>query len=183
MIRFQFNEDKAINSCLYILSKTGNSDFHKLFKILYFAEQKHLVEYGRSITGDVFTAMPYGPVPSIIYNILKAVRDNYGYKIDPEVFNKYFSVELVGSLYYVGNIKKPCIECLSESEIESLDFSIEDNKNLTFTQLKDKSHDYAWENNIGNDMPVLDIAYAGGAEEEMMKYITLLAENERLTLA
>jgi Protein of unknown function (DUF4065) len=183
MIRFQFNEDKAINSCLYILSKIGKTDFHKVFKILYFAERKHLSEYGRPITGDIFYAMRFGPVPSAIYDILKAIRDNYGYSIDPQKFNKYFSVESVGGLYFVANIQNPCGDCLSESEIECLNFSIEDNKALDFDQLKIKSHDYAWERNKGNDMSVTDIAFAGGADEEMLKYITLLAENERLTLA
>ena len=47
---------------------------HKLCKILYFADQRHLSLYGRSITGDTYIAMQYGPVPSNVDDILKAVR-------------------------------------------------------------------------------------------------------------
>ena len=34
---------------------------HKICKILYFADREHLSKYGRSITGDVYIAMTYGP--------------------------------------------------------------------------------------------------------------------------
>lgn len=70
-----FNLDKAINSIIYIIQKLGSKmDMHKLYKILYFADQKHLSDYGRSITGDVYIAMQYGPVPSSVDDILKALR-------------------------------------------------------------------------------------------------------------
>lgn len=78
-MRQVFQTDAALNALLYALSKLGGkSDMHKLCKILYFADQRHLSLYGRSITGDTYIAMQYGPVPSNVDDILKAVRgDSY----------------------------------------------------------------------------------------------------------
>ena len=49
---FDIDKSKAINSILFVLNELGDkkSDAHKVFKILYFADQKHLVTYGRPIT-------------------------------------------------------------------------------------------------------------------------------------
>ena len=48
---FDIDKSKAINSMLFVLNQLGaeKSDAHKVFKILYFADQKHLVTYGRPI--------------------------------------------------------------------------------------------------------------------------------------
>lgn len=70
-----FQYEAAVNALLFVLSELGGkSDMHKLCKILYFADQRHLSLYGRSITGDTYIAMQYGPVPSNVDDILKAVR-------------------------------------------------------------------------------------------------------------
>jgi len=70
-----FKEEKTLNAILYIASKMGGAvDMHKLSKTLYFADSEHLSKYGRSITGDVYIKMKYGPVPSKTDDILKAVR-------------------------------------------------------------------------------------------------------------
>jgi len=48
----------TVNTLLYIIGKLGGTgDFHKVFKILYFADQKHLVRYGFAITDDRYIAM------------------------------------------------------------------------------------------------------------------------------
>jgi len=40
----------TVNTLLYIIQKSGGiCDFHKVFKILYFADQKHLSMYGSTI--------------------------------------------------------------------------------------------------------------------------------------
>ena len=38
---------------------------------MFYADKTHLQRYGRPITGDVYIAMTYGPVPSGVYNLLK----------------------------------------------------------------------------------------------------------------
>ena len=87
-----FNVEKTLNAVLYISERLKRSDFHKIFKILYFSDREHLMEYGRAITGDTYIAMEYGPVPSNLYDILKSVRGDSYFKDDGR-FSQYFSVE------------------------------------------------------------------------------------------
>src|SRR5258705_2140806 len=93
---FKFDREKAISAIKVVLKNVdGKCDFHRLFKILYFAEQKHLSKYGRPIFGDTYIAMKDGPVPSDIYDILKIIKGDSIY-YDPslqETFAKYFSVD------------------------------------------------------------------------------------------
>ena len=70
-----FDKDVTLNAVLYIIQQMGGKvDMHKIFKALFFADQEHLSRYGRTITGDVYIAMNYGPVPSKTDDIFKAVR-------------------------------------------------------------------------------------------------------------
>lgn len=49
-LRIEFNEMKMVNAVLYNVDKLKRKDFHKIFKILYFADRDHLAKYGRSVT-------------------------------------------------------------------------------------------------------------------------------------
>ena len=76
IIMFSFNKDKSIHSVFFILNEIEEGcDIHKVCKILYFADQKHLVKWGRPITGDHYIKMNYGPVPSNIKNIIDFSSD------------------------------------------------------------------------------------------------------------
>lgn len=159
-----------VNSLIYILDKFENktTGIHKLFKILYFAEQKHLSRYGKNITNDTYYALQYGPVPTNAYSIIKAARSQK--ETENECLNEF-------SRYFDVNSRnvKPKIDVdldwLSVSERKCLDEAYEENKNLNFSQLTDKSHDLAWD----RAFPVLsiqDIAKAGGATDEMLSYLS-----------
>ena len=51
---FKFELDKSVVVMQILLKAFKNkADLHKIFKILYFAEQKHLVRYGRPIANDI----------------------------------------------------------------------------------------------------------------------------------
>ena len=47
-----FNSEKSLQAVLYIANRVERKDFHKIFKVLYFADREHLIKYGRPITGD-----------------------------------------------------------------------------------------------------------------------------------
>ena len=182
MARFDFDTQKAIHTTLYILSKLGGeADYHKIFKILYFAEQKHLVKYGRPVTSDEYQAMQFGPVPSFIYDIFKAVERGSAPFFEAKEYQNYFKVSRYGNAPFVIALIKPDLDQLSESEIEVLDSSISENKDLTFKQLVDKSHDDAWgaaSAQADIEMPYVEIARAAGADPDMLKYILLHIEND-----
>jgi len=167
----------TVNALLYILDKMGgHSDFHKVFKILYFAEQKHLVKYGSPFTEDTFIAMENGPVPSMAYDIFKSLKGKGLLTEFKPIFEKDF--ELLNK-YNVKAKSKPNLEYLSESNLKCLDQSIKENQNLSFQDLTDKSHDEAWKKAIkDNEMDLVDIAEAGDANEDMINYIKAHLENE-----
>ena len=87
-----FNKEKATQSILYVANKLERRDLHKIFKILYFAERKHLQDWGMPILGDTYIAMDAKPVPSRVYDILKIVRGD-SYMSDTEGLKKMFAIE------------------------------------------------------------------------------------------
>lgn len=160
-------EDQRIKEVLlYILSKTGVVDYYHLMKILYLAERQHLAKWGEKITTDDYYALPHGPVPTRIYDALKAVKDgNGGFLSDVVTVDK--------DLPNVTPLRSPNMEYLSKSEVEALDNAIAKNIVKSFAELEQMTHDEyyhkAWAN--GRKMPIEDIARSGGASEEMVKFI------------
>jgi uncharacterized phage-associated protein len=175
MSTFSIDKTKAIESIkLVLLNIGGKSDFHKLFKILYFADQKHLVKYGDPIIGDTYIAMKNGPVPSQIYSSFNLLRSGI-----VNGFNENFEVQ--DYFIYLKNSKIDLDE-FSESEIECLTESIEENRNFTFDQLTKKSHGLAYRKaDLNDSISFFDIALEGGANQEMIKYINHQIEMQQIT--
>lgn len=174
-----FKKDVALQAILYILNSLGGkSDMHKICKILYFADQLHLSTYSRSITGDVYIAMQFGPVPSKIDDIFKAVRgDSYFSDSD-------FAKELSSNFHFINKYvicaDKPAdMDYLSESDVECLDASIAKCKDMSFGALTELSHGLAWQNTQRDrTMSVKDILREVGDTEGYVEYIEKKLESE-----
>ena len=166
-----FDESKALNAVLLISQKLKRKDFHKIFKVLYFADRNHIAEYGRSITGDIYIAMVDGPVPSKIYDIFKSVRGD-GYFKDNGKFSPLFSVE---NWDLIAPKKETNIKALSKTDIECIEQSLYEYGDLTWDEVREKSHDYAWRNTALNTPISLDnlILETGNGES----YIDYVKEN------
>jgi uncharacterized phage-associated protein len=168
LIEMNFNKTKAINAILYIADKLVRKDFHKIFKILYFADREHLVKYGRTITGDRYIKMNDGPVPSNIYDILKSVRGD-GYFKDDGTFSLYFSVS---GWDIINPHKKADISELSKTDLHFIDDSIAKYGNMTWEELREKSHDYAWKSTSSNrPINFKDIVLEAGGDDEYFAYL------------
>ena len=169
-----FRKEATLNAVLYILQQLGGkSDMHKIFKTLYFADQSHLSKYGRTITGDVYIAMQYGPVPSKTDDIFKAVRGD-SYFHDDEL-NTYFHFV---NKYIVEANKKADLDYLSESDLECLKEAIEKCKDKSFDELTKMSHGLAWENTSRyRTISFKAILREEGDSEDYVDYIA-----EKLTL-
>lgn len=169
-----FRKEATLNAVLYILQQLGGkSDMHKIFKTLYFADQSHLSKYGRTITGDVYIAMQYGPVPSKTDDIFKAVRGD-SYFHDDEL-NTYFHFV---NKYIVEANKKADLDYLSDSDLECLKEAIEKCKDKSFDELTKMSHGLAWENTRRDrTISFKDILREEGDTEDYVDYIA-----EKLTL-
>lgn len=167
---FELDKSKAINSILFVISKLGmkKSDKHKVFKILYFADQKHLVKYGRPITGDTYLKMDYGPVPSFIKDIADGNE-------------KKGLIEQEGE-HHIQSSYPYDLEDFSESELECINEAIEENKHLSFGKLTKKSHDKAWENASWR-IDYLSIAEAITEDQNILQYIRINQLNDKISFA
>lgn len=158
---FNFEEEKALAAVLFVIDKmNGCISKHTLSKILYYADEKHLSHYGRSIFGEEYIAMEFGPVPSGVYD---------GIKCNPNL--PLFKGQLEVSRYYVKSRIKPNLDFLSETDIECLQESISENGCLSFDALVEKSHSFAYNNAIRSHISIIDMAKEGGASDEMIEYI------------
>lgn len=169
-----YDSKKLTELVLFILGKTGGVDFYHAFKILYFAEMKHLAKWGNGIVPDEFCALKYGPVPTKLYDAVKELNH-------PRMI---LSGELSEVVQFAGedapNVLLPKREAnlkfLSKSEIEALEQSIDENESLTFGQLMRKSHDQAWEEanrrtNGTNVISPVSMAKVLNADDAMLEYI------------
>ncbi|MDD4490401.1 MAG: Panacea domain-containing protein [Paludibacter sp.] len=167
--QISFNESKTINAVLYIVSRLKRKDFHKVFKILYFSDREHLNEYGRPITGDKYIAMNDGPVPTNLYDIFKSVRGDGYFKEFGKAFEKYFSVV---DWDIIRSNKEPDLRKLSKTDLKHIDKSISLYSDMSWDEIKEKSHDYAWSNTARNkEINFEDIIREAGGNDDYINYI------------
>ena len=164
----KFNECKTINAVLYIVERLKRKDFHKIFKLLYFADREHLNVYGRTITGDTYIAMADGPVPSNLYDILKSVRGD-GYYKDDGKFGQYFTIV---DWDLLKTTVKPDLSELSKTDLKCIDCVLKLYADMTWDEIREKSHDYAWRNTIQNRViDFSNIIREIGGEDDYIEYL------------
>lgn len=180
---FNVDKRKTLNAALYVLNRLGEVDYHKTFKILYFADKEHVKNFGRPVTGDAYQAMNFGPVPSFLYDIFKAAEKGSHPFAEAMDMSSAFAVRRDEKNVPIVTSKiEADMDELAQTDIEALDASIEANKALNFDELVDKSHDSAWTeaaNNVDIEMSYFKMAQDAGASEEMIGYIVLNAENDQ----
>ena len=72
MPKAKFDQRKALHAMLFVVTHLPKpANVYNVLKCLYFADRKHLQEYGRQIYGETFYALEHGPVPSAAYEIIK----------------------------------------------------------------------------------------------------------------
>jgi uncharacterized phage-associated protein len=143
-IRFRFDVEKLVQA-LALFAKLGvpNLDKLKAMKLLFFADKEHLLRYGRPILGDQYWCMPYGPVPSVSFNILRDFVDS-----DPEVepfakqlFAEYFDVDRDAQYPRLVAKRDPDLDVFSDAEIEVLTAVAKEYGRRRATDLSKLTHD------------------------------------------
>lgn len=163
-----FNSKKAVEAVLFVACSVDDPSFHRISKLLYFADKIHLERYGRLICGDDYVAMRHGPVPSRVYDMLKAVAGR-GESLWADEARAAF--EAVNS-FTVKPQRKPDLNALSKSEIESLEQAIDRYGKKSFSELTTASHDEAWNAVDDNDLiSVEDIARTLPNAEEVLEHV------------
>jgi len=165
-----FNIEKSLQAVLYVAENLQRKDFHKIFKVLYFADREHLAKYGRAITGDTYIKMMNGPVPSNIYDIFKAVKGESFFAADAVKYAEFFNVD---GGFFIVPLQKANLDVLSESDVEELRASISKYGDMSFGELKRISHDLAW-SSAPDDCPIKveDILREAGQQEDYVSYLS-----------
>ena len=168
---------------LYILKQIPEGvDYIHLFKMMYFAQQEHLVRYAMPIVDDSFMARKHGPVAALTYKVLRSVEG----KVDVtdeclRDFANSISISMVDG-HQVVRIAEGAdcdMDELSKSNLKVLDKWIKSCKDINSFDLSDLSHDEAWEaakaktDLTGEDTKITlyDMAKAAGANDVMLGVI------------
>ncbi len=71
MRSYSANTQKALEVILWLAEKSPSIDIYHVVKAAFYADKSHIRKYGRPITGDNYIADTYGPLPKVIYGILR----------------------------------------------------------------------------------------------------------------
>ncbi len=166
-------------SLLYILKHSGKDkrDVYGIVKTAYYAQQYSLAHWGSPIFRDNIAALPFGPVPSMLYNILRMARGDANelafYKRTPF---PHVAASIDFDHESFSPKEEPNMDYLSLNDIESLKYAIKRVSKMSFSQIKDETHGEEWNRAYyGADskhiMDNLNIAKEGGADDDMIEYL------------
>lgn len=131
------NNKKYENAVLYLCQKLDGEirGKKKLAKLLYFADFDFYEKYARSITGDVYKALPMGPFPASLEQMTSKLSEANSLDIE--------SVENGGSFNPTEVYRaksSPDTSALSDEEMSMLDRVALKYGHLNGKQLEDLSH-------------------------------------------
>lgn len=143
-LRYTFDVEKLVQAIAYFSSRgVKGLDKLKIVKLLYLADKKHLLEVGRPILGDFYACMPYGPVPSQSFNIIRDVID-----ADPEMrpvaeerFDEYLSIDTSRHHHALVVKKEPDTDIFSASEVAALEATASQYGRYTGSELINITHE------------------------------------------
>lgn len=172
---------------LYILkrSEDGKRDIYSLVKAAYYAQQNHLAQYGTPLFEDRICALPFGPVPSNIYNVLKMARGDFrelNYHRPDDMHIASDAIAFENEKYSAK--EDPDLDFLSRSDIECLDYGIGKVAGMSFSQIMDDTHGVEWRRAFDSgsslkEMDVRNIAKEGNASDDALQYLEDFLETER----
>ena len=172
---------------LYILthSNDGQRDIYSLVKTAYYAQQNHLAQYGTPLFKDCICALPFGPVPSNIYNVLKMASgdsNELNYHRSDDMHLASDAINFKSGRYSAK--EDPNMDFLSKSDIESLNYGIEKVAKMSFNQIKEATHGMEWNRAFNSksslkEMNLLNIAKEGDASSDALRYLEDFLETDR----
>lgn len=172
---------------LYILthSNDGQRDIYSLVKTAYYAQQNHLAQYGTPLFKDCNCALPFGPVPSNIYNVLKMASgdsNELNYHRSDDMHLASDAINFKSGRYSAK--EDPNMDFLSKSDIESLNYGIEKVAKMSFNQIKEDTHGMEWNRAFNSksslkEMNLLNIAKEGDASSDALRYLEDFLETDR----
>jgi uncharacterized phage-associated protein len=131
--------EACVQAIHFLLKNFGEMDRLKIVKLIYFADKRHLILGGRTITNDNYVAMNYGPVGSMVLDVLK--RTN----LKPEQLNyadQYIRKTEIGEYKYECATVDMMYDQFSESDLKTLTKIGEKFKSMDAWELVELTHKY-----------------------------------------
>ena len=130
---------KIIQALTYIAYQQPEHKINsmKAYKLLWLADRYHLRQYGRTITGDIFFALPHGVVPSDAKNVVEHQATHI--PTDEKYRDKY--IKRLGK-YSFQAITEPDVMLFSDSDQEVLDKILQVYGALDQYELEKLSHKF-----------------------------------------
>ena len=154
-ISFTFDPEKAV-AVVSLLASRGLAELTKgkICKLVFLIDHLHLVRYGRTVTGDWFTAMDHGPVPSNTLNLLNAVENGAPDNDASRSLAEHLELDRSFQNPRMMGREPLCLDFLSQSDHWVIDEVVEKYGHLSFAQLRSLTHGYeayqiAWDRRTG----------------------------------
>lgn len=138
----------------------------KIIKLVWAADRYHLRKYARTVTNDDYVAMMRGPVGSSTKDVIE-FETNFGRvdEKDIDYSKRYINFSQNNDSMLVKSIAETDLSELSETDVEALDFAIENFGKMDTYDLINFTHQYPeWkkheekldENNRSRNINLLD---------------------------
>ncbi len=135
-LRFPYDPTKGLEALVYIAEQWPGIDAFFASKVLFIAEENHINDYGQPIVGDVFKALPYGPVPQAAYDMMSGNDDLSG---QSEAIDAALSIERNRRTRL--HAKRPADRSrLAPSDLEALDRALAYCRARSFQEISDETH-------------------------------------------
>jgi len=138
MNQYNISHKKAIEVIVWLSNKQPRIDIYHIVKIMFFADKMHINQYGRPLIGDTYIKMQYGPVPSVIHDL---ITDSMW--LSPRQAKKISTSIKVGSkkeFYPVTALRGADLSYFSKSDLKCLLESFERYKDSSFDELYTLTH-------------------------------------------
>jgi hypothetical protein len=152
VLRYIPSVAKALEVILWLADRRKGIDIYHLVKASFAADKYHIAQFGRPIVGDVYRAAWFGPLPQVIYGLLRH---------DPmetlALGNKGPLPFKVDDTFFVCPEREPNMDKLSDSDIEALTYGLSQVDGKSFDQLLQETHrDPAYRNARSGTMDYRD---------------------------
>ncbi|WP_027001479.1 Panacea domain-containing protein [Hugenholtzia roseola] len=134
-----FHYKKAVQALAFFAQKSGGRlNKMKAIKLIWLADRLHLRKYARTITGDIYFAMPYGPVASSTRDLLEH-NDRLLSQVELE-----YTCLFLGKFekYEYSHINSPDLSVFSKTDIECLCLIYDAFGNFDAFTLSELSHQF-----------------------------------------
>lgn len=132
-----FQYKKTVQALVFFTENSGEQNKMKALKLIWLADRLHLRKFGRTITGDIYFALPKGPVASTTRDIL----ERYGLgRTEEDYVDKYLDVQT--DKYVYRNTEPLDLNVLSVSDIDVLEKIKASYFHYNPYELSDASHEF-----------------------------------------